>query len=168
MDYYEVLGVTKTASADEIKKAYRRLAKEYHPDTNAGDKAAEEKFKKINEAYTVLSDSEKRKMYDGGFYGNGYSRTAGQSRNTAGTGTYDADPFAEFWQQWARQQSSYQWRNDHSQNSTRHRRNVSAGGILGLSLALMGIFFLLKISVAIIFSPLGLIFLVLWLFRQAD
>ena len=63
-DYYEVLGVGKDADAKEIKKAYRKLAMKYHPDKNPGDKAAEEKFKEINEAYEVLSDEEKRSTYD--------------------------------------------------------------------------------------------------------
>lgn len=63
-DYYGTLGVSKTASAEEIKKAYRRMAMKYHPDHTKGDKAAEEKFKKISEAYAVLSDPEKRKQYD--------------------------------------------------------------------------------------------------------
>lgn len=63
-NYYEVLGVERGASQDDIKKAYRRLAMKYHPDRNPGDKAAEEKFKQIGEAYAVLSDEQKRAAYD--------------------------------------------------------------------------------------------------------
>jgi len=65
-DLYSVLGVAKTASAEDITKAYRKLAKKLHPDLNPGDKAAEEKFKKINAAYSIIGDEEKRKRYDAG------------------------------------------------------------------------------------------------------
>ena len=82
-DYYEVMGVSKNASADELKKAYRKLAKEYHPDLHPNDKEAEAKFKELNEAYSVLSDDAKRSKYDrfghaamdqSGFGGGGFSQ----------------------------------------------------------------------------------------------
>jgi molecular chaperone DnaJ len=63
-DYYEILGVSKSASADEIKKAYRKVAMQFHPDRNPGDKASEEKFKEAAEAYEILSDQDKRAQYD--------------------------------------------------------------------------------------------------------
>ena len=63
-DYYEVMGIPRNASEDEIKKAYRKLAKQYHPDLHPGDKDAEAKFKELNEAYEVLSDKEKKARYD--------------------------------------------------------------------------------------------------------
>ena len=63
-DYYRVLGVARTASQDEIKKAYRKLARKHHPDVNQGNKAAEEKFKQLSGAFEVLSDPKKRAMYD--------------------------------------------------------------------------------------------------------
>ena len=63
-DFYETLGVARSASDDEIKKAYRKLAMKYHPDRNPGDKAAEEKFKEVQYAYAILSDREKKTAYD--------------------------------------------------------------------------------------------------------
>src|SRR5471032_1342725 len=84
-DYYEVLGVSRSSSADEIKKAYRKIALKHHPDRNPGDKAAEEKFKEATEAYSVLSDAEKRQAYDR-FGHAGLNGAAGFDFNNAGMG----------------------------------------------------------------------------------
>ncbi len=83
-DYYEVLGVPRKAPVKDIRQAYRRLARKYHPDLNPGDKSAEEKFKQIQEAYDILSDSKKRQMYDQfGFYAEGGAAPTG-GRGAAG------------------------------------------------------------------------------------
>ena len=86
-DYYGVLGVKKTASADEIRKAFRKLARKYHPDVNPGDKKAEEKFKEISEANDILSDEKKRKIYDQlGFYSDNIDPAAAEAYARAGGG----------------------------------------------------------------------------------
>ena len=95
-DYYEVLGVEKNASADEIKKAYRKSAMKYHPDRNPGDKEAEEKFKELGEAYEVLSNDEKRQRYDQfGFAGVDPNYGAGQGGNPFGGGFGGFEDFGD-------------------------------------------------------------------------
>src|SRR5688572_30712944 len=91
-DYYEILGVTKSASADEIKKAYRKVAMQFHPDRNPGDKAAEEKFKEAAEAYEVLSDSDKKAQYDR----YGHAGVTGNGRGFSGGGMNMEDIFSQF------------------------------------------------------------------------
>ena len=96
-DYYETLGVSRAAKEDEIRKTYRKLARKYHPDLNPGDKSAEERFKKVQEAYDILSDPKKRQVYDQyGFYsdnippgGPGGGAGAGASQPGMGFGGFD-------------------------------------------------------------------------------
>src|ERR1700752_4696392 len=87
-DYYEILGVKKSASVDDIRKAFRKLARKYHPDVNPGDKGAEEKFKSLSEANDVLSDPKKRKIYDQlGFYSDNIDPATADAYARAGGGT---------------------------------------------------------------------------------
>ncbi len=119
-NYYEILGVSKTASADEIKKAYRTLAFKYHPDRNPGDTAAEEKFKQINAAYDVLGDEAKRRNYDAGRYSaeNAYSYANQNSQQQYRQYQYTySNPFGEenFWEWFNSAQGRYG--NRQTQNS---------------------------------------------------
>lgn len=91
-DYYEILGVGKSASADEVKKAYRKVAMQFHPDRNPGDKVAEEKFKEAAEAYEILSDSDKRGQYDR----YGHAGVSGNGRGFGGGASNMEDIFSQF------------------------------------------------------------------------
>src|ERR1700712_2574302 len=86
-DYYSTLGIKKTATSDEIRKAFRKLARKYHPDVNPGDKKAEERFKEISEANRILSDDKKRKIYDQlGFYSDNIDPSAAEAAARGGYG----------------------------------------------------------------------------------
>lgn len=121
-NYYDVLGVSKTATADEIKKAYRTLAFKYHPDRNPGNAAAEEKFKQISAAYDVLGDESKRRQYDMGYSSDSYS-----SNSTAGNQQYQrqyqytySNPFGDdnFWEWFNNAQ--FRSRNQQTQNTNNY------------------------------------------------
>ncbi len=106
VDYYKALGLDKKASADEIKKAYRKLAKQYHPDSTGGDKAKESRFKDISNAYDVLGDTKKRELYDqiragggmrGGFHPGAGGATYTYTQSGGGPGVFDlGDLFGQF------------------------------------------------------------------------
>ncbi|HMF77457.1 MAG TPA: molecular chaperone DnaJ [Bryobacteraceae bacterium] len=100
-DYYETLSVPRSADADEIRKAYRRLARKYHPDLNPGDKAAEDRFKKVQEAYDILSDDAKKKIYDQyGFYSENIPPAgAGTSSGTTNGPNFEGFDFSEYMRQ---------------------------------------------------------------------
>src|SRR6476619_3481915 len=95
-DYYGILGVKKSASAEDIRKAFRKLARKYHPDVNPGDKSAEEKFKQMSEANDVLSDPKKRKIYDQlGYYSDNIDPAAAEAYARGGgfgAGGFGATP----------------------------------------------------------------------------
>ena len=133
-DYYALLGLSKGASQDEIKKAFRNLVFKYHPDRNPGDKVAEEKFKKINEAYSVLNDTNKKAQYDAGGFNpfesagaqgqNSYQQNYGYGSwgnyNPFGSGPNESyDPFRE----WANYTNS----NRYYYSNRRQEPNLSRG-----------------------------------------
>ncbi len=100
-DYYEILGIARGADADEIRKAYRRLARKYHPDLNPGDKAAEERFKNVQEAYDILNDEKKRSVYDQyGFYSDNIPPNGGGGPSSGPGGmNFEGFDFAEYLRQ---------------------------------------------------------------------
>src|SRR5256885_2799352 len=125
-DYYNILGVQKDAKADDIKKAYRRLARKFHPDVNPNDKASEDKFKELQEAYDVLSDDKKRKVFDRfGYYADNLDPDSpfGAGAGAAGAG---ATPGFDF--------SGFSWDTGSTQSSGSSFRDIFAdlfGGTRG-------------------------------------
>lgn len=115
-DYYEILGVQKTATGDEIKKAYRNLAFKYHPDRNAGNKEAEERFKQITEAYDVLGDEKKRHEYDRyGFQDNSYADYGRSYQNGYNSSTYENSVYQT-------EEAFWDWFNNNTGNQSNNRQ----------------------------------------------
>ncbi len=120
-NYYDILGVPKNATADEIKKAYRTLAFKYHPDRNQGNAEAEEKFKQISAAYDVLGDEAKRRQYDMGYSTDSYSTAGNQSQNYQRQYQYTyQNPFGDenFWEWFNGAQ--FRSRNQQTQNTNHY------------------------------------------------
>ena len=162
-DLYAVLGVDKNASADEIKKAYRSQAFKYHPDRNAGNAAAEEKFKQINSAYSVLGDEAKRRQYD--LYGSaGESAYRTASQDTSGWQNassqqqgWTGDPFweffnnAEYYNRTSQDSNTYTWTSRRTETvSRREGVELFGKGLLQAALAFM-------VSVVLPIFPLNIV-----------
>ncbi len=181
-DYYADLGVSKNASADEIKKAYRKLAFKYHPDQNPGDKAAEEKFKKITAAYDVLGDEEKRRQYDNaGFnpfeqaYSSNQTNQSYQNTYTQGqdfwswfTNSYNTNSQyqqqqAENWQeQYTQYSDNSEYDQEHTHRYTYHysKSTLFSKLMIGI-LKLLGGLYLFRFSFILIpFGPILCIMLI--------
>lgn len=143
-DLYKILGVEKDATDDQLKKAYRSLAMKYHPDRTPGDKEAEEIFKKVNEAYSVLSDEKKRKEYD--LYGsqaqqNPFNQAHNQYQQGQYTYYYQENPF----EQWFRENQNKDWSEQYEANTRNYRRRTKGAGfsaiISGILMTAAGIIF---------------------------
>ena len=154
-DLYKILGVERTATADQIKKAYRELAMKYHPDRNPGDTVAEEKFKKISSAYSVLGDETKRKQYD--MYGStDNSSNTSYSGNYQGSwqgsgGYYQGNPFEEWFKDFNRQ-SQYEY-NDSNKKHEEPTKLKAFGKLVSSLVSIIIGFFFLRFS--FILLPIG-------------
>lgn len=153
-DLYKILEVEKTATADQIKKAYRELAMKYHPDRNPGDTVAEEKFKKISAAYSVLGDETKRKQYD--MYGSTDNSVRDSSYNNEQGfgGYYQGNPFEE----WFKEAKNYNWRSQYEYETSdkyyeKPTKRKAFGMLLSSLLSLFAGLFLFKFS--FILLPIG-------------
>ena len=176
-NYYEILGVSKNATADEIKKAYRTLAFKYHPDRNQGNAEAEEKFKQISAAYDVLGDESKRRNYDLGGYSaeNAYSNSSTQQQYQRQYQYTYSNPFGEenFWewfngaqfrnryQQTQRSQGNYSQYNYSDENEKQTRSSYFSTFVLKVLQTIVGLMFFRFSWFIIPFGPIiciGVIF----------
>lgn len=153
-DLYKILGVDRSATADQIKKAYRELAMKYHPDRNPGDSVAEEKFKKISAAYSVLGDETKRKQYD--MYGSAEntSYSSGSSNAQGFGGYYQGNPF----EQWFNEAQNYNWKSQYEYETSdkyyeKPTKRKAFGMLLSSLLSLFAGLFLFRFS--FILLPIG-------------
>ena len=164
-DYYQILGVSKNATTDEIKKAYRNLAFKYHPDRNPGDKAAEEKFKQISAAYEVLGDEAKRRNYDlGGYSESAYSNANSNAQYQRQYQYTYQNPFGDenFWQWFgganrqnaANQNNSQQNYNQHYDSQDYKKRTKSSYKSMLFSKSLQTLVALLMFRISF-FIPFG-------------
>ncbi len=160
--YYDILNVEKTAGDDEIKRAFRKLAMKYHPDKNPNDKLAEEKFKKVNEAYSVLSDPQKRRSYDmGGFSVNPEYSYSGQSYNSGSRA--NSDPFGqddEFWEDiFTAYRKNYEQQRRESYNNRPSRSSGISFILRGVLSVIVG---LLSIRLLVI-GPIGFLISIMFI-----
>ncbi|MBQ5471247.1 MAG: DnaJ domain-containing protein [Treponema sp.] len=162
-DYYEILGLQKSATADEIKKAYRTLAFKYHPDRNQGDVQAEEKFKQISEAYDILGDEAKRANYDR--YGSEQPQYEYQYTYNHANPNSQTNPFADedtFWQWFSNSQSSNNGYHYYYTNSSRNNKNFSKKSLVAsmfsnIGTAILGFFIMEFGTRSFVFALPGLI-----------
>lgn len=160
-DLYKVLGVEKTATQDEIKKAFRKLAIQYHPDKNPGDAAAEEKFKEINAAYSVLGDEQKRAQYDTYGSADAYAHSSygqgGYANGAYGTGGATGDPFWDWFSQAASQAEYRAYTSEEYSRRRRASRPLTRKAALSMLIRSILIFLISAgfIKYSFLFLPIG-------------
>jgi len=172
-DLYKILGVPKTASADQIKKAYRDAAFKYHPDRNPGDKVAEENFKKINAAYAVLGDATKRADYDRFGSADGYAANQSSTYNSYANKSYGQNVYGDDFWSWYQQQANaqnrqykqtYSYNNNDWDKEPKTKKEAFRALVRSL-LLLLTCFYLLRWSWILL--PIGPILCLLGIVRSA-